>query len=327
MAENQNQNPFFEDEKPKIVHLDKNESHYEMCRMQMHEIEHTHRRTFIANMILSIIVCFLSIFHVNIQCFSLLSAPFAVEDSPGMNLAGGIFQIIVAMIIIIAGYLAWANFHSLNLLLETWYAFVVILGVFRLDVISAVIGVVGFAFYLFSIQAMRREESLSQIEGYPDFREKFDIDKSDIVIQTLLAHKGEKREKVSFFSGGRSLRRAQFMAYADTQDNSASDVLADELSKVLTEKKMADTEEQELETVEITEDTAEQAMTSLEDAMAADTAELAEAAEATVEEAAEAVTEEIKEAAEELPKAAPEKKAPAAQKKTSNPNKNKKKKH
>ena len=321
MADNQNQNTFFEDDQPKIVHLNSNESHYEMCRMQMHDIEHVHRRTFLANMVLSILVCFLSIFHINIQCFSLLSAPFMVEDTPGMNLAGGIFQIIVAMIIIIAGYLAWANFHSLNLLLETWYAFVVILGVFRLDVVSAIIGVVGFAFYLFSIQAMRREESLSQLEGYPEFREKFDIDKSDIVIQTLLAHKGEKREKPSFFSAGRSLRRKQFVSDTAEQNGRATDALADELTKALRQKKL----ENEISA----EDTAVSEQP-------ADAAEEMESLETVLEDNAETVTEETAEIAEDIP--TPEKTAetpaetkPSAEhsapKKPSNQAKNKKKKH
>ena len=52
MAVNENlkfdpSNPFNE-EAPKIVHFEKDESHYEYCRMQMHDIERVHRRTFIA---------------------------------------------------------------------------------------------------------------------------------------------------------------------------------------------------------------------------------------------------------------------------------------
>ena len=57
--ENKTLNPF-ENEKPKLVHLEKDESHYEYCRMQMHDIERTHRRTFICNLVLCIVVCFLS---------------------------------------------------------------------------------------------------------------------------------------------------------------------------------------------------------------------------------------------------------------------------
>ena len=54
MAELKN-NPF-EEEQPKIVHLEKNDSHYEYCRMQMHDIEKVHRRTFICNLALCILV-------------------------------------------------------------------------------------------------------------------------------------------------------------------------------------------------------------------------------------------------------------------------------
>ena len=67
MAE-QIRNPF-EDEQPKIVHLEKDESHYEVCRMQMHEINRIHKRTFFCNMALCIVVCFLAMFQQTIAGF------------------------------------------------------------------------------------------------------------------------------------------------------------------------------------------------------------------------------------------------------------------
>ncbi len=277
MTENFNPNNPFGDEKPKIVHFEKNESHYEMCRMQMHDIEHTHRRTFLANMVLCIIVCFLSIFHIDIQCFSLLSTPFMVADSPGMNLAGGIFQIILAMVVIIAGYLAWANFHLLNIFIATWYALMVILGIVKLDIISAVIGVVGFAFYLFAIQAMRREEALSELDGYPDFHEKFSIDKSDIVIQTLLAHKGEKNERPTFFNGATSLRKKRKPAFSSEQENHSSQELAEELMDKIAEKKKADAEKKAEAEKQNAEAPEESGMKDLTEELAAEEPSAAEA--------------------------------------------------
>ena len=92
-------NPF-ENEKPKIVHLEKSESHYEYCRMQMHDINRVHKRTFFCNMGLCMVVCLLAMFQQTVAGFDMLSVPFTVDDSPGMILAKGIFQIMFAMIII-----------------------------------------------------------------------------------------------------------------------------------------------------------------------------------------------------------------------------------
>lgn len=201
-----NVNPF-EEEKPKIVHLEKSDSHYEYCRMQMHDIDKVHRRTFFCNLVLCIIVCFFSIFKKYIAMFDLLSRPYLTLDKPEAILTGGIFQILFGMAIIVLGYLAWANYRTLNIILGAWYAMVTLIGVFRLDYLSALIGVVGVVFYYFSIRELRREQALAQMEGYPEFHEKFDISKSDIVIQTLLAHQGERRTKSTLFTTDYSLRR------------------------------------------------------------------------------------------------------------------------
>ena len=205
MAEMKN-NPF-EDDKPKIVHLEKSESHYEYCRMQMHDIEKVHRRTFICNVVLCILVCFLSIFKRYIAMFDLLSRPMLDLDKPQATLTGGIFQILFGMMIVLLGYLAWANYRTLNIILGGWYAMVTLLGVFRLEYLSALIGVVGLVFYFFSIRELGKEQALSQMEGYPEFHEKLDISKSDIVIQTLLAHQGERRTKSTLFTTDYSLRK------------------------------------------------------------------------------------------------------------------------
>lgn len=205
---NVKQNPF-ENEKPKLVHLEKDESHYEYCRMQMHDIEKIHRRTFICNLGICILVCFLSIFQKYIAGFDLLSTPLGLTDvrAAGAILAGGIFEIVIAMIITVLGYLAWANFHTLNIILEAWYVIVTLIGIFRLDYLSAIVGIVGCVFYFFSIREMQHEQRLSEMEGYPEFQEKFDISKSDIVIQTLLAHQGEHRTKSTLFTTDYSLRK------------------------------------------------------------------------------------------------------------------------
>lgn len=205
MAE-QNTNPF-ENEKPKIVHLEKSDSHYEYCRMQMHDIEKVHRRTFICNLVLCIVVCFFSIFQKYVALFDLLSWPFGGLDRPEAILTGGIFIIIIGMLIILLGYLAWANYRTLNIILWAWYVMVTLLGIFRLDYLSAMIGIIGAVFYFFSVRELRHEQALSQMEGYPDFHEKLDISKSDIVIQTLLAHQGERRTKSTLFTTDYSLRR------------------------------------------------------------------------------------------------------------------------
>ena len=248
MAE-QIRNPF-EDEQPKIVHLEKDESHYEVCRMQMHEINRIHKRTFFCNMALCIVVCFLAMFQQTIAGFDILSTPFTVSDKPGMILAVGIFQIIVAMVVILCGYLAWANFHTLNIFLTIWYGFVTAIGIYRLDFFSSIIGAVGVVFYFFSLRAMQRENTLSEMEGYPEFQEKFDISKSDIVIQTLLAHQGEHRTKSTLFTTDYSLRKkkkkpgyykngSSFRENADSEKADAGAELAQILQKQISEVKDA----------------------------------------------------------------------------------------
>lgn len=252
---NQVENPF-ENEQPKIVHLQKSESHYEYCRMQMHEIEHTHRRTFIANFAICIIVCILAVFRVYIGGFGILSKPYMelgnsdqvskfVES--GAFLAGGIFQIMIGMVIIVLGYLAWANFHSLNIILETWYAVVGVSGIIKGDYITGIIGAVGAVFYFFSLRAMGREQSLSEMDGYPDFQEKFDLSKSDIVIQTLLAHKGERRTKSTLFTTDYSLRRKKKKKNGaeDAPDADPGKELAEILQKHLDEKRSGGPDTQE----------------------------------------------------------------------------------
>ena len=250
MAE-QNFNPF-EDEKPKLVHLEKNDSHYEYCRMQMHDIDKIHCRTFICNLALCILVCFFSIFKKYVAMFDLLSHNMLALDRPEAILTGGIFTILIGMLIIVLGYLAWANYHTLNIILCAWYTMVTLIGVFRLDYLSALIGVVGTVFYFFSIRELSKEQALSQMEGYPDFHEKFDISKSDIVIQTLMAHQGERRTKSTLFTTDYSLRRkkkknsAGFGYTEPEKTGDAGAALAEELKKHLDE--VRETKQKETDT-------------------------------------------------------------------------------
>ncbi|MBR6107923.1 MAG: hypothetical protein IKQ39_07925 [Oscillospiraceae bacterium] len=297
---NQVENPF-ENEKPKIVHLKKSESHYEYCRMQMHEIEHTHRRTFFANFAICIIVCILAVFRVYVGGFGILSKPYAVLGNSekvsrfvesGAFLAGGIFQIMIGMVVILLGYLAWANFHSLNIILETWYVVVGVSGIFKGDYITGIIGAVGAVFYFFSLRAMGREQSLSEMDGYPDFQEKFDLSKSDIVIQTLLAHKGEHRTKSTLFTTDYSLRRKKKKKNGaeDAPEADPGKELAEMLQKRLDEKR---TDEANAQSKQEKPDDAQEKLTETE----------AEAPEQQPEEAATAAEPE---AVPETEKAAPE---------------------
>ena len=233
---NRNAAPFT-DEKPQLVHFEKDESHYEYCRMQMHDIDKIHRRTFLCNTSICILVCFLAIFRFYVAGFDLFSHALATADRggstpAGATLAAGMFEILVALAVIILGYLAWANFRILNLFLGLWYATVTITGIVRLDIASALIGVIGVVFYFFSFRAMAREQALSEMPGYPNFQEKFDISKSDIVIQTLLAHQGEHRTKSTLFTTDYSLRRKKKKSAAKAEgEPDALHALADELQK------------------------------------------------------------------------------------------------
>lgn len=220
--ENQVQNPF-EEEKPKIVHLEKSQSHYEYCRMQMHDIEKAHRRTFLVHTAICTLVCALAVFHVYIAGFDVLSRPLAAEGTRGLTFAAGIFEVVIAMGSILLGYLAWANFHTLNIIQACWYFVVTFLGIWRLDYISAVFGIVGLVFYFFSLKEMGHEAQLAEMEGYPDFQERFDISQSDIVIQTLLAHKGEHRTKSTLFTTDYSLRRKKKKRPTDEPEEKKKD--------------------------------------------------------------------------------------------------------
>lgn len=224
----------WQDEKPTIVHLEKNESHYEFCRMQMHDLEKIYRRAFIANAALCVIVCFLAIFSVYIQCFSIFSTPFIVMDSPGATISGGILQITVAMFIVVMGYLAWANYRLINIALTIFYGAVTILGIYHLDYFSGIIGVIGLWFYIFALQGMQKESRLAEMEGYPDFHEKFDISTSDIVIQTLMAHRGERSHRSGgVFQNSRSLRKRKKRSdstFQTEEQPSSAEALAQQLA-------------------------------------------------------------------------------------------------
>lgn len=220
----------WQDEKPTIVHLEKNNSHYEYCRMQMHDIEKIYRQTFIGNLVLCIFVAFLAIFKVYIQVFGVFSMPFAELEGPGATLGGGILQILFAMVIIVLGYLAWANYRTLNLILGVFYGVVTALGIFQLDYWSGILGVIGLWLYIYAIRGMMREGHLAELDGYPDFRDKFDISTSDIVVQTLMAHRGERKNRGGgVFSSSRSLRKRR--RRADAEDENASAVaLAEQIA-------------------------------------------------------------------------------------------------
>ena len=232
-------NPF-EDEKPKIVHLEKDQSHYEYCRMQMHDIDNIHKRTFFFNLGICILVCLLAVFHVYIGGFHVLKAPFADMHSAQAVLTNGIFQILISMVMMVLGYLAWANFRTLNIFMIGWYVVVTAIGIIRLDYMTAIVGAVGVVVYFLSLKAMSREAELAEMDGYPDFQEKFDISQSDIVIATLMAHKGEHRTKSTLFTTDYSLRRKKKRrsmlsgTELDTEGD-AGEALAEELQKHLSD--------------------------------------------------------------------------------------------
>ena len=86
---NQVENPF-ENEKPQLVHFEKNESHYEYCRMQMHEINRVHKRTFFCNMVLCMVVCLLAVFRQYIGGFDVLSRSFLNLEDESAAILGGV---------------------------------------------------------------------------------------------------------------------------------------------------------------------------------------------------------------------------------------------
>ena len=245
MENNNNvQNPFA-DEKPQIVHFEKDQSHYEYCRMKMHEIEHAHRRTFIGNLILCVLVCVLGVFKQYIGGFCLLAKPD--HETHSAFLALGVFQIVTAFIIIVLSYLAWANPGTLNIILDAWYLIVTIIGVYRSDYLTAVIGIVGVVLYFFSMRALSEEQRMSEMEGYPNFVEKLNVEQSDIIVQTLLAHKGEKRTKSTLFTTDYSLRRKKkrpdLFPVPEKQTESGAESLAVALQKGLNSLRDPKTEE------------------------------------------------------------------------------------
>ncbi len=225
-------NPFAE-EQANIVHLEKNQSHYEYCRMQMHDIEAAYRRTFIGNTALCIFIALLSVFQIYIQIFGALSMPFVGMEGPGAMLGGGIFQIIFALIIATLGYFAWANAHTLNVILTVFYGVVAFLGVIKLDYWSAILGVVGLWLYIYSMGSMQKEGALSEMEGYPDFRDKFDISTSDIVVQTLMAHRGEHKKYTK--TTPRSLRKRRKNTTEEPSGAAAAE-LAEQIAESLKQK-------------------------------------------------------------------------------------------
>lgn len=231
------ENPFVQ-EQTKIVHLEKNRSHYEYCRMQMHDIEAAYRRTFIGNTALCIFIALLSVFRIYIQIFGALSMPFAGMEGPGAMLGGGIFQIVFALIVAVLGYLAWANVHTLNVILTVFYGVVTVMGVIKLDYWSAILGVVGLWLYIYSMSSMQKEGALAEMEGYPDFRDQFDISTSDIVIQTLMAHRGEHKKYGK--TTPRSLRKRK-KQMTDASNGDAAAELAEQITESV-KQKTADTE-------------------------------------------------------------------------------------
>lgn len=242
---NQTNNPF-ENEQPQLVHLEKDQSHYEYCRMQMHDIDSAHRRTFFFNLVICIAVSLLAVFQIYIGGFSLTGGTGNMHaDLSGMErlkvvLTIGIFQIVTSMIIMALGYLAWANFRILNIILAVWYFIVTFIGILQLDYATGIVGAIGLVIYCFAVRENQKESVLSEMEGYPSFQERFDIQKSDIVVATLMAHKGEKRTKSTLFTTDYSLRRSKKRKAADAAAGSgerAGEALADTLKKHIDEVK------------------------------------------------------------------------------------------
>ena len=238
---NQNQagNPF-ENEQPQLVHLEKDQSHYEYCRMQMHDIDTAHRRTFFFNLIICITVSMLAVFRIYIGGFSIngsgghLRADLAGMDRLKTVLTFGIGQILVSMVVMVLGYLAWANFRILNIILAVWYFIVTFIGIYTLDFATGIVGAIGLVIYIFAVRENQKEAALAEMEGYPNFQENFDIQKSDIVIATLMAHKDEHRTKSTLFTTEYSLRRSKkrkAAAAAKEQAEQAGEALADTLKK------------------------------------------------------------------------------------------------
>ena len=166
-------------ERVKHTKLEKDYSYFDSCRETMAEIEKTNRAAFFYTCFACFIIAFTAMFKQRFQIFSSLGYALGEPDSFAVIFCGGAMQIFLAILVVIVGYLAWANFHKLNIALFALYAAMCLLGVYHVDLPSMGLGLLGAAMYIRAMLTLPEEERLSKLEGYPYFNERLELSKQD----------------------------------------------------------------------------------------------------------------------------------------------------
>ncbi|WP_281527432.1 hypothetical protein [Ruminococcus champanellensis] len=166
-------------ERVKHTKLEKDYSYFDSCRETMAEIEKTNRSAFFYTCFACFIIAFTAMFKQRFQIFSSLGYALGEPDSFAVIFCGGAMQIFLAILVVIVGYLAWANFHKLNIALFALYAAMCLLGVYHVDLPSLGLGLLGAAMYIRAMLTLPEEERLSKLEGYPYFNERLELSKQD----------------------------------------------------------------------------------------------------------------------------------------------------
>lgn len=166
-------------ERVKHTKLEKDYSYFDSCREAMAAIEKINRTAFFYTCFACFIIAFTAMFKQRFQIFSSLGYALGEPDSFAVIFCGGVMQIFLAALVVIIGYLAWANFHKLNIPLFALYAAMCLLGIYHMDLPSVGIGLLGTAMYTRAMLTLPEEEKLSQLEGYPYFSERLELSRQD----------------------------------------------------------------------------------------------------------------------------------------------------
>lgn len=161
--------------------LKKDYSYFGHCKSLMRQIELDYRIAFFYTLFVSFIVCFTAMFKKRYQVFSCFAYMFGEPDDFVAIFCGGLSQILISLIVIIIGYMAWAHVRRCNLALFLFYTLMAVLGVIRADWPSALLGLGGVLFYLRALFSMVQDERICTLEGYPYFNERFELSKEDFV--------------------------------------------------------------------------------------------------------------------------------------------------
>lgn len=166
-------------ERVKHTKLEKDYSYFDSCREAMADIEKINRAAFYYTCLACFIIAFCAMFKQRFQIFSSLGYAMGEPDSFAVIFCGGIMQVFLALVVVVVGYLAWANFHKLNIALFALYAAMCLLGLYHMDIPSLGIGLLGTAMYIRAMLTLPEEERLSKLEGYPYFNERLELSRQD----------------------------------------------------------------------------------------------------------------------------------------------------